>query len=404
MAEFICKVADPTGRVFSHVEAAQSVGEVRQKLSDRGLYVYSVRARAGLLGPTMGRPRERVVKSADFLIFNQQFNTLIKAGLPILKALDLLAERAATPRLRPLLEDVRGRVREGASLSEALERQGSFPKVYVTAVLAGEKSGNLTGVLDYYIAYQRVATGVRKKLIATLIYPVILVTVAAAIVTYLVTYVVPQFAKLYSDMSVELPLVTRLLLTLTVSYRGYFGAAVGLLVAGIIALLIWSRTEGGGLAVDRLKLKIPILGDTWIKFQVAQFCRTLSTLLGGGTPLVSALSTAADSVQSRLVSSSIARAAELVREGQSLHTALASSGIMPELGNEMIEVGEASGALSPMLGSVAEFYEEETNQRLATMIAVVEPAILVFMAIVIGFILISLYLPIFSFSVGAQPG
>jgi type IV pilus assembly protein PilC len=404
MAEFVCKVADPTGRVFSHVEAAQSVGEVRQKLSDRGLYVYSVRARGGLLGPTMGRPRERVVKSADFLIFNQQFNTLIKAGLPILKALDLLAERAATPRLRPLLEDVRGRVREGASLSEALERQGSFPKVYVTAVLAGEKSGNLTGVLDYYIAYQRVATGVRKKLIATLIYPVILVTVAAAIVTYLVTYVVPQFAKLYSDMSVELPLVTRLLLTLTVSYRGYFGAAVGLLVAGIIALLIWSRTEGGGLAVDRLKLKIPILGDTWIKFQVAQFCRTLSTLLGGGTPLVSALSTAADSVQSRLVSSSIARAAELVREGQSLHTALASSGIMPELGNEMIEVGEASGALSPMLGSVAEFYEEETNQRLATMIAVVEPAILVFMAIVIGFILISLYLPIFSFSVGAQPG
>jgi len=404
MAEFICKVADPTGRVFSQVEAAQSVGEVRQKLSDRGLYVYSVRARGGLLGPTMGRPRERVVKSADFLIFNQQFNTLIKAGLPILKALDLLAERAATPRLRPLLEDVRGRVREGASLSEALERQGSFPKVYVTAVLAGEKSGNLTGVLDYYIAYQRVATGVRKKLIATLIYPVILVTVAAAIVTYLVTYVVPQFAKLYSDMSVELPLVTRLLLTLTVSYRGYFGAAVGLLVAGIIALLIWSRTDRGGLAVDRLKLKIPILGDTWIKFQVAQFCRTLSTLLGGGTPLVSALSTAADSVQSRLVSSSIARAAELVREGQSLHTALASSGIMPELGNEMIEVGEASGALSPMLGSVAEFYEEETNQRLATMIAVVEPAILVFMAIVIGFILISLYLPIFSFSVGAQPG
>src|ERR1700730_6452531 len=404
MAEFICKVADPTGRVFSQREAAQSVGEVRQKLSDRGLYVYSVRARGGLLGPTLGRPRERVVKSADFLIFNQQFNTLIKAGLPILKALDLLAERAAIPRLRPLLIEVRDRVREGAALSEALEQQGSFPKVYVTAVLAGEKSGNLTGVLDYYIAYQRVATGVRKKLIATLIYPVILVTVAAAIVTYLVTYVVPQFAKLYSDMSVELPLVTRLLLTLTVSYRGYFGAAVGLLVAGIIGLLIWSRTEGGGLAVDRLKLKIPILGDTWIKFQVAQFCRTLSTLLGGGTPLVSALSTAADSVQSRLVSSSIARAAELVREGQSLHTALASSGIMPELGNEMIEVGEASGALSPMLGSVAEFYEEETNQRLATMIAVVEPAILVFMAIVIGFILISLYLPIFSFSVGAQPG
>jgi type IV pilus assembly protein PilC len=298
---------------------------------------------------------------------------------------------------------VRSRVREGASLSEALEQQGSFPKVYVTAVLAGEKSGNLPGVLDYYIAYQRVSTSVRKKLIATLIYPIILVTVATAIVTYLVTYVVPQFAKLYSDMSVQLPLVTRLLLTLTVSYRAYFGAAVALLVVGIVALLLWSRSESGGLAVDRLKLKVPIVGDTWIKFQMAQFCRTLSTLLGGGTPLVTALITAADAVPSRLVSGSIARAAQLVREGQSLHAALNSTGIMPELGSEMIEVGEASGALSPMLGSVAEFYEEETNQRLSTMIAVVEPAILVFMAIVIGFILISLYLPIFSFSVG-QPG
>src|ERR1700732_1787506 len=158
MAEFICKVADPTGRVFSHVEAAQSVGEVRQKLSDRGLYVYSVRARGGLLGPTLGRPRERVVKSADFLIFNQQFNTLIKAGLPILKALDLLAERAATPRLRPILGAVRPRVREGALLSEAPTAQGSSPPVYVTVVTAGERSGNLTGVLEQYITYLRVST------------------------------------------------------------------------------------------------------------------------------------------------------------------------------------------------------------------------------------------------------
>src|ERR1700688_1073892 len=168
MAEFICKVADPTGRVFSHVEAAQSVGEVRQKLSDRGLYVYSVRARGGLLGPTMGRPRERVVKSADFLIFNQQFNTLIKAGLPILRALDLLAERAAAPRLRPVLQDVRQRVREGALLSEALAAQGPFPPVYVTAITAGERSGNLTGVLEQYISYLRVSAGFKKALTTAL--------------------------------------------------------------------------------------------------------------------------------------------------------------------------------------------------------------------------------------------
>ena len=300
MAEFVCKVADAAGRVSSQVEVAQNVGEARQKLSDRGLYVYSVRARIGLVGRAVGGRRDRGIKSSDFLIFNQQFNTLIKAGLPILKALDLLAERAASPRLRPALVDVRNRVREGASLSEALEQQGGFPKVYVTAVLAGEKSGNLTGVLDYYISYQKVSTGVKKKLIATMVYPIILVSVASLIVTYLVTYVVPQFAKLYSDMQIQLPAVTRLLVTLTVTYRPYIGAAIVLFFVAVISVLLWSRTDQGGLAMDRLKLKMPVVGDTWIKFQVAQFCRTLSTLLAGGTPLVGALATAADSVRSRL--------------------------------------------------------------------------------------------------------
>jgi type IV pilus assembly protein PilC len=404
MAEFVCKVADPAGRVFSHVEAAQSVSEARQKLSDRGLYVYSVQPRGGFLSATVGGSKSRVLKSSDFLIFNQQFNTLIKAGLPILKALDLLAERAASPSLQPLLRDVRDRVREGAALSEALGQEGLFPKVYVTSVLAGEKSGNLSGVLEYYIAYQKVTTGAKKKLIATLIYPTILVTVATVIVTYLFTYVVPQFAKLYSDMNVQLPMVTRLLLTVTVSYRFDALIALALLIAGALGIFLWSRTDKGGIAVDRIKLRLPVVGETWIKFQVAQFCRTLSTLLAGGTPLVAALSTSAESVSSRLVSSAILEASALVRDGQSLHAALRATGLMPAMGIEMIEVGEASGALSPMLASVAEFYEDETNQRIGILIAIVEPAILVFMAIVIAFILIALYLPIFSFSVGAGPG
>ena len=404
MAEFVCKVADPAGRVFSHVEAAQSVSEVRQKLGDRGLYVYSVQPRSGLLGGSGSRRKDRVLKSSDFLIFNQQFNTLVKAGLPILKALDLLAERAASPSLQPLLKNVRDKVREGAALSEALEQEGLFPKVYVTSILAGEKSGNLSGVLDYYIAYQKVASGVKKKLIATLIYPAILVTLATVIVTYLVTYVVPQFAKLYADMNVQLPSVTRVLLALTVSYRFYVLAGVAGLVCAAVGTFVWSRTENGGTALDRVKLKLPVVGQVWIKFQVAQFCRTLSTLLAGGTPLVGALSTSAESVRSRLISSAIENASHMVRDGQSLHKALSSTGLMPAMGIEMIEVGEASGALSPMLASVAEFYEDETNQRIGTLIAIVEPAILVFMAVVIAFILISLYLPIFSFSVGAGPG
>jgi type IV pilus assembly protein PilC len=401
MVEFDCRVADTAGRVYSQVEAAHTEVEARQKLSDRGLLVYEVRRRGGLAARTVGTQRRRAVRTSDFLVFNQQFNTIIKAGLPILKALDLLAERAAAPRIRPVLLDVRDRVREGSTLSEALDKQGMFPKVYVTAVLAGEKSGNLTGVLDYFIAYQKVSAGAKKKLLAALVYPAILITVASAIVTYLVTSVVPKFAELYADMSLQLPAVTRMLVAMTVTYRFYFLGFMLLLFSAAVSLFLWSRTEQGGLAVDRWKLRVPVLGDTWIKFQIAQFCRTLATLLQGGTPLVTALATSADAVPSRLISSSIVQASQRVREGQSLHAALEGTKIMPEMGLEMIEVGEASGALATMLASVAEFYEEETSLRLGALIAVVEPAILVFMAVVIAFILISLYLPIFSFSMGA---
>ncbi len=400
MAEFVCKVGDSTGRVFQQLETAQSEAEARQKLADRGFYVYSVRSHLGLLSSLGRSRRNRVVGGSDFLIFNQQFNTLVKAGLPILKALDLLAERAAAPKLRPTLGDVRQRVREGAVLSEAFEAAGVFPKVYTTALLAGEKSGNLPGVLDDYIAYQRVTTGVRKRLIAVLIYPAILVIVGSLILSYLTTFVIPQFAHLYSEMNVQLPGPTRFLTALVVQYRPWVVAAVALLIGTAVTAFLWSRTEHGGLEMDRLKLRIPLVGDTWIKFQMAQFARTLSTLLAGGTPLVPALQTAADSMASRLVASSVGQAAAHVREGESLHASLASTGLMPSLALEMIEVGEASGALAPMLTSVAQFYEEETNLRISAMLAVIEPAILVFMALVVAFILIALYLPLFSIQIG----
>jgi type IV pilus assembly protein PilC len=401
MAEFVCKVADSSGRVYSQVEPAQSIAEARQKLSDRGLFVYQVRPR-DVMGGALGQRRENKVRGDDFLVFNQQFNTLIKAGIPILKALDLLAERAAAPRLRPVLGEVRRLVREGTTLSDALELQGVFPKVYTTSVLAGEKSGNLSGVLEYYIAYQRVTTGLRKKLIATLIYPTILICASGLIVTYLVSSVIPKFATLYGDLNVTLPTATRILLAVTVTYRPYLIGAIAILVMLALAAFAWSRSEAGSLSLERMRMRLPVVGDILTKFQFAQFCRTLSTLLAGGTPLVQAMETSGDAIRGRLVSGAITRGAKLVREGQSLHDGLASTGLVPELALEMIEVGEASGALAPMLSSVSEFYEEEVNSQLAKMVALIEPAILVFMAILIAFILVALYLPMFSLSVGGQ--
>jgi len=398
MGEFVCRVADANGRVFSHVEAAASLTEARQKMVDRGLYVYSVESRSGLLSGLFQRRKDRQIGGTDFLILNQQFNTLVKAGLPILRALDLLADRAASQKLRPILSQLRDRVREGRSLSEAVAEAGVFSKVYSTAILAGEKSGNLSGVLDYYIAYQRVSTGVKKKIVATLVYPTILVAVSILILTYIVTEVIPKFAMLYRDLNVELPAATQILIAVTVDYRYYVLGGVAALFLAALGVYLWSRTEDGGAVIDRLKFRLPVIGDTLLKFQVAQFSRTLSTLLAGGTPLVAGLQTASDALASKLVRGTVMQATQRVREGESLHSALASSGVMPDLALDMIEVGESSGALAPMLTSVAEFYEEEVSLRLSTLVSIIEPVLLVFMGLFVASILISLYLPVFSLS------
>ena len=372
--------------------------EARQKLVDRGLYVYSVESRSSLLSGLLQRRSDRQVSGTDFLILNQQFNTLVKAGLPILRALDLLADRAASQKLRPVLSQLRDRVREGKSLSEAVAEAGVFSKVYSTAILAGEKSGNLSGVLDYYIAYQRVSTGVKKKIIATLVYPTILIAVSIIILTYIVTVVIPKFAMLYRDLNVDLPGPTQLLIAVTVDYRYPLLGGVAALFLAALGVYLWSRTENGGAVLDRLKFRLPVIGDTLLKFQVAQFSRTLATLLAGGTPLVAGLQTASDALASKLVRGTVLQATQMVREGESLHSALAASRVMPDLALDMIEVGESSGALAPMLTSVAEFYEEEVGLRLSTLVSVIEPVLLVFMGLFVASILISLYLPVFSLS------
>jgi type IV pilus assembly protein PilC len=398
MGEFVCRVADASGRVFSHVEAANSLTEARQKLVDRGLYVYSVESRGNMLSGLLQRRSDRQIGGTDFLILNQQFNTLVKAGLPILRALDLLADRAAALKLRPVLSQLRDRVREGRSLSEAVAEAGVFSKVYSTVILAGEKSGNLSGVLDYYIAYQRVSTGVKKKIIATLVYPTILIVVSMLILTYIVTVVIPKFAELYRDLNVDLPAPTQLLIAVTVDYRYLVLGGVAALFLGALGVYFWSRTEDGGAVLDRLKFRLPVIGDTLLKFQVAQFSRTLATLLAGGTPLVAGLQTASDALASKLVRGTVLQATQLVREGESLHSALASGRVMPDLALDMIEVGESSGALAPMLTSVAEFYEEEVSLRLSMLVSIIEPVLLIFMGLFVASILISLYLPVFSLS------
>jgi len=308
----------------------------------------------------------------------------------------LLADRLTDPRLGRHISAVRDEVRNGALLSEAFRRQGVFPPIYVTSVLAGEKSGSLAEVLDRYIAYQRLALAVRKKLVLSLIYPSLLVTLVVGLIVFLVTYVVPSFAELYKSLSAQLPRVTLILIAVGTTARTYVLAGVGALVAAGIAFRFWSRGEAAAEKVDRLKLRTPLAGEIWIKYQVAQFARILSTLLVGGIPLVQALETASESLGSGLLRKALEKAQRLVKEGQSLSGGLTATGVIPSLAIDMIEVGESTGALPTMLASVAEFYEDDVNTRLTAALSLIEPSIMIFMGAFVAFVLVALYLPIFS--------
>ena len=394
MAEFVLKYADPRGEVHHQVAEAASEKDLRERYQQQGFLIYSVKPRRAIAGVTVGGRKK--INLEKFLIFNQQFVTLVRAGLPILKALDLLSERLTDAKLAPYIKAVRAEVKNGALLSDAFGAQGVFPPIYVTSVLAGEKSGALGEVLDRYITYQRLALAVRKKLLLSLVYPALLVVLVIALMVFLVTFVVPKFADLYHSLSAQLPAATEILIAVGTTARNYILFGFVALIAAIIAFRFWSRTENGEMLVDRWRLRTPLLGEIWIKYQVAQFARVMSTLLVGGIPLLQAMETSASSLGTRLLKKNLAQAGKMVKEGQSLSSALAQAKIFPPLSIDMMEVGESTGALPQMLASVAEFYEDDVNTRMTASLSLIEPAIMIFMGCFVSFVLVALYLPIFS--------
>ncbi|MGD0800552.1 MAG: type II secretion system F family protein [Terracidiphilus sp.] len=395
MAEFVVKLADERGRVQEQVQTAATAEELRARFSHAGYHVFSVKARSGF-----GGFKRRKVKLEPFLIFNQQFLTLIRAGLPILGSIQMLAKNQKNAHFAAQLDDVAARVKTGDALSSAFEAQSGFPVMYTTTLLAGERSGNLQEVLERYVTFQRTSLTFRKKLVTSLIYPGVLLTLVGGLMFFMFVFVVPQFAVLYEQMGSQLPAMTMDLLA--------FGK---FLHANIIWILLiiggtafggyrFSITEQGRDTIDDFRIGLPIFGKIWLKYQVALFARTLSTLLTGGLSLVPSLETAARSISSRRVSRAVIHSITTVREGRSLAEALTQTKIFPDLAAEMISVGEQTGALPQMLNSVSEFFEEDVATALTASLALIEPAILIIMGIVVVFILISLYLPIFSLGQG----
>jgi type IV pilus assembly protein PilC len=272
--------------------------------------------------------------------------------------------------------------------------------MYTTTLMAGEKSGSMEEVLGRYIAYQRMVQTFRKKLLVSLVYPALLVSVVTVMLIFLITYVVPKFADLFNSLGAQLPAVTVFMLAVGLNAQKYAWVAILVLVVGGFLVWHWKHTDRGAEQIDRFLLWLPLVGEIRLKYQVANFSRILATLLQGGLPLVPAMETAGASMTSRQMVQGVIKAAERVREGQGLAKSLETQKLFPDLAVEMLEVGESTGALPAMLGSVAEFYEEDVQTALGAAMALIEPLILVIMAVFVGGILISLYLPIFTLGAG----
>ncbi len=395
MSEFVARVGTPDGLVVEQRHQAATDEALRRELENRGLHVFSVKPVRGL--SRLSLRRRQKISHLDFLVFNQQLATLLRAGIPVLQSLELLQRAQSKPFLRSILERVLEEVRGGAALSEAFSLQGDlFPKLYSASLLAGERSGELVSVLDRYIHYQELMGSIRRKVSSALTYPVVLMGLAFGLITLLITYVIPRFASFYAGFGTELPFITRAILGFAQAVQDNILIIVGVILVGVVLVGRWAKTERGRVALDRLRLKIPFVGEIFHLLALSQFIRSLGTLVAGGTPLVNSLEISTGTVTNRAVSSVLGRVAPRVREGQALWSSLERTQLFPELSIAMVQVGEATGALEGMLLNVSQFYDETIEVRLARVVTLIEPAVLVLMGGVVAMLLLSVYYPMFT--------
>lgn len=395
--EFVCRLGTPDGRVVEQVFQARDEAALRGDLDRRGYHVFALRRRGLGLGLPSLRRRARRVPLRAFLVFNQELAALLKAGLPLLQALDLMLERLRDPEFRAVLADIRDKVKSGSDLSEAFAAYGEvFPPLYASSLKAGEKSGELESVIRRFIRYTRLVLDARKRVFAALVYPMVLVGLSITMILVMTLYVVPRFMGFFAEMEVELPLMTRITLGMSKFLQSNI---VWIVLVGFVAGLLlrrWAATAPGRLAVDRWKLKIPFLGPVLHRFATAEFCRALATLLSGGIPLPQALEISIESVGNSHIRRRLEPALKEVTEGNPFFGALEQAAVFEPLEIDMVKVGEATGSLDVMLQSVSEFLDEQVEVRMGRILTLIEPLMLLFMGAIVAILLVSIYLPMFS--------
>ena len=397
--EFRCRLASPNGEIVEGLYVADSEAHLRHELEEKGLFVLALQPKHSVAGISLRLPQRHHVNMREFLVFNQELATLLKAGMPLVQSLDLLKRRVTAPAFKAVLADVHEKVRSGTALSDAFAAHGGlFPRVYTASLLAGERSGNLDATLRRYVEYTKIVATVKRKTVSALVYPAILISLAIVLVSIIVLKVVPAFSDFYGTFGADLPLSTRVIVKLSDVLRTQFALILLGLVAGGLALVAWIRQPGQQARFDRLLLGLPMLGQVARKFATSQMARTLATLLGGGLPLVHALDIAAKSIGNQYMAGQLDVVSARVREGESFASALEARHVFPDVAVKMAEVGESTGALQDMLNTVADFYDEEISTTMERFITLVEPVLLVIMGLVIAGLLLALYMPLFQLS------
>lgn len=396
MALYTCKLGASDGKIIHRELEAAEPQLLLKSLEAQGFYVFEVKKKPLQFLFDKGLKRRRI-DNRSLLTFNQEMLVLIKAGMPIIQILDTILERHDNDKFSEILRQVREDVKGGAALSSALEKHGRiFPHLYVASIRAGERTGDIAHTIRRYIQFLKRVDVIRKKVVTALFYPSILVVVAFMAITLLLLYVVPTFSQVYSDAGSQLPVPTQLLITFTSFLKRYFLMGVLLVIAGAAAYRSWIATESGRYKVDSFKLIIPFAGDIFVKYSVASFSRTLATVLGSGIPIIESLRMSIGTLNNVYMEKKLFEAVKFVEEGGRLSTAFERANIMPSLALRMLGVGEATGSLEDMLVDIADYLEDELEERMHLLTTAIEPAIMLVMGVVIGGIIIAMYLPIFK--------
>lgn len=396
MPEFTCRVATPAGEVFDKTYVGSDEASLRRELETQDLMLLDVRQRNPVVGQVLRTLKLRgSIPPRDFLFFNQELRALVRAGLPIVPSLDILLERRKNKAFRNSLIDVRDRVKSGEALSEAFTAQGDlFPALYSASLASGERSGELAAVLERFVAYMQKVLSIRRKVISALVYPIVLLVLATLLVALLVFFIIPRFNDFLTDFGTELPWITKVVVGTSTFAVNYWMAIVGVVVGGLSALAWWRQTEAGRMGLDRIKLRLPVVGTVMSQYAQNRFTRTLGTLQAGGIPLVTSIELSARAVGNVVFEKRLLEVAEKVRQGGSLWEALDETELLSDIAVQMIKVGEATGALDEMLQNASDFTDEEIDANLDRMMALVEPLMLVFMAVVVATMLFSIYYPL----------